>query len=195
MHKRLLSVCLLFATTLAATAHAQESVVTATLPPTMTPSWTKGIQPINQENYWNAVACGKQGGQRPLCVFYDADLCQNADFDFAMYTPYKKVAFEVWQAVRAKQAPPTPSYPEAQRTRITIKLTPKPAARNPLTGIQIKRGGKVLQPISQFMDAGGGNYTYDCPTFAATSSITIDMIGKSRTVACRIPQPVLALMR
>jgi hypothetical protein len=179
----------------AATANAQESSVTATLAPNITPPWTKGIQAINQENYWNAVACGKQGGQRPLCVFYDADLCQNADFDIAMYTPYKKVAFEVWQAVRAKQAAPTPSYPEAQRTRITIKLTPKPAAKNPLTGIQIKRGGKVLPPLTQFTDAGVGNYTYDFSAFAATSGITMEMIGKTRTVACKIPQPVLARMR
>jgi hypothetical protein len=185
----------LFATLPAAAAHAQESSVTAALPANMTPPWSKGIQAINQENYWNAVACGKQGGQRPLCVFYDADLCQNADFDLAMYTPYKKVAFEVWQAVLAKRAPPTPSYPEAQRTRITIKLTPKPAAKNPLTGIQIKRGGKVLQPLSQFTDGGVGNYTFDFPAFAATGSITIEMIGKMRTVACRIPQPVLARMR
>ena len=169
--------------------------MTATLPPNMTPPWTKGIQAINQDNYWNAVACGKQGGERPLCVFYDADLCQNPDFDLAMYTPYKKVAFEVWQAVRAKRAAPTPSYPEAQRTRITVKLTPKPAAKNPLTGMQIKRGGKVLPPQSQFMDGGAGNYTYDFPAFAATSGITIEMIGKARTVACRIPQAVLARMR
>jgi hypothetical protein len=108
---------------------AQESV-TATLPTNITPPWSKGIQAINQENYWNAVACGKQGGQRPLCLFYEADLCKNADFDLAMFTPYKKVAYEVWQAVRAKQEPPTPSYPEAQRTRITVKLTPKAAAKN-----------------------------------------------------------------
>jgi len=194
VHTRLLA-CILFATTLAAAAHAQEASVTAALPPNITPAWTKGIQAINQENYWNAVACGKQGGQRPLCVFYDAELCQNTDFDLATYTPYKMVAFAVWQAVRAKQPPPTPSYPEAQRTRITIKLTPKPAAKNPLTGMQIKRGGKVLQPISLYMDGGVGNYTYDFPAFAATSGITIEMMGKTRTVACRIPQPVLARMR
>jgi hypothetical protein len=190
-----LFIVFLFATTLAAGAHAQELSVTATLPANMAPPWSKGIQAINQENYWNAVACGKQAGQRPLCVFYDEGLCRNADFDLAMYTPYKKVAFEVWQAVRARQTPPTPSYAEAQRTRITIKLTPKPAAKNPLSGMQIKRGGKVLAPMSQFIDAGAGNYTYDFPAFAPTGGITIEMIGKTRTVACRIPQSVLARMR
>ncbi len=178
----------------APSARSQETV-TAELPPNITPAWTKGIQAINQENYWNAVACGKQGGQRPLCLFYEAELCKNPDFELAMFTPYKKVAYEVWQAVRAKQPAPTPSYPEAQRTRITVKLTPKAAAKNPLTGMQIVRDGKTLKPLSQFFDAGVGNFTYDFPAFAATGDITLEMIGQTRTVSCTIAQPVLAQMR
>ena len=173
---------------------AQDSIA-ARLPAAIAPAWSKGIQAINQENYWNAVACGKQGGPRPLCLFYETELCQNSDFELAMFTPYKKVAYEVWQAVRAKQAPPTPSYGEAQRTRITIKLTPKPAAKNPLTGMDVKRNGKVLKPVSQFFDGGVGNFTYDFPAFAATGDITLEMIGRARTVSCAISQPVLAQLR
>ena len=186
----LVTVCLLTAVP----ARSQETI-NAQLPPNITPAWTKGIQAISQENYWNAVACGKQGGQRPLCLFYEADLCKNADFELAMFTPYKKVAYEVWQAVRAKQEPPTPSYAEAQRTRITVKLTPKAAAKNPLTGMQIVRDGKTLKPVSQFFDAGVGNFTYDFSAFAATGGITLEMMGKVRTIACAISQPVLSQMR
>ena len=65
---------------------AAQTTITGALPSTITPAWNKGIQPINQENYWNAVNCGKQGGQRPLCVFYDADVCKNDDFEMAMFT-------------------------------------------------------------------------------------------------------------
>jgi hypothetical protein len=43
----------------------------------ITPAWGKGIQPIGRDNYWNAMECGKQGGERPACVFYDADLCRS----------------------------------------------------------------------------------------------------------------------
>src|SRR5262245_273292 len=111
---------------------AAQSAVTGALPADIAPAWNKGILPINQENYWNAVACGKQGGARPLCVFYDADVCKNDDYEISMFTPYKLVAYEVWRAVRAKQEPPTPSYSEAQRTRITFKVVPKPAAKNPM---------------------------------------------------------------
>src|SRR5215208_5139632 len=128
---------LLFCTIFSAAAQAQTKIAGA-LPSTIAPAWHKGIQAINQENYWNAVNCGKQGGARPLCVFYDADVCKNADFEVAMYTPYKMVAYEVWRAVRAKQEPPTPSYAEAQRTRITVKLTPKPGTANPVTGLSVK---------------------------------------------------------
>src|SRR4051794_25875653 len=75
-----------------------------------TPAWTKGILPISAESYWNAVECGKQGGQNPACVFYDTGLCKNDDFTIALYTPYKMVAYAVWQAVSQKQPAPTPSY-------------------------------------------------------------------------------------
>src|SRR3954470_18261462 len=101
----------------------------------MTPPWDKGIQPISRDSYWNAVECGKQGGARPACVFYDADLCRNDDFTLAMYTPYKQVAYEVWQAVSRKQEAPAPSFADAQRTRITIGITPIAAAKNPLTAL------------------------------------------------------------
>ena len=174
---------------------AAQTAVTGALPSTIAPAWSKGIQAINQENYWNAVNCGKQGGARPLCVFYDADVCKNDDFEMALFTPYKMVAYEVWRAVRAKQEPPTPSYAEAQRTRISVKLTPKPAAKNPAAGMAIKRGDQTLKPVSTSLEAGVGTFIYDFGAFAPTSAIEIQMIGKARTVACQVDQSVLALFR
>lgn len=177
------------------TARAQSIDVTGQIPASITPAWTKGIQPINQENYWNAVNCGKQGGARPLCVFYDADVCKNDDFELSMYTPYKMVAYAVWTAVRAKQEPPTPSYAEAQRTRIVVKLTPKPGAKNALTGIALKRGAQSVDPVSKSLDSGVGSYIFDFPAFAPTSDITLDMIGRTRTVSCHVGRSVLARFR
>ena len=124
---------------------ALRAQIKAQLPDTpMTPPWDKGIQPISRESYWNAVECGKQGGARPACVFYDADLCKNDDFTLAMYTPYKSVAYEVWRVVRAGQPPPTPSYGEAQRTRVTIGVTLTAGSKNTITDVVIKRGGKTI---------------------------------------------------
>src|SRR5262245_36723160 len=82
-----------------------------------TPPWTRGIVPINQESYYNAIECGKQGGADPPCVFWDTGLCKNPDFVLTFYTPYKAVAYEVWQAVSRKQPPPQPDYAAARRTR------------------------------------------------------------------------------
>ena len=169
--------------------------IKAALPAGITPPWTAGIQAINQNNYWNAVACGKQGGPRPLCVFYDAALCPNDDYELAMFTPYKMVAYEVWRAVRAKQEPPTPSYSEAQRTRITVKLTPKPAAKNPLTALVIKRGAQVVKPPTQSLEAGGGSFIFDFAAFAPTEAATLEMVGRARTVSCVLDTAVLAAMR
>lgn len=182
----------------AAGARAQGTagiVVRAELPAGIAPPWTGGIQAINQNNYWNAVACGKQGGQRPLCVFYDAVLCPNDDYEIAMFTPYKMVAYEAWRAVRAKQEPPTPSYAEAQRTRITVKLTAKPGAKNPATGLVIKRGAQVVKPPTQSLEAGGGSFIFDFAAFAPTEEVTIDMIGRARTVSCVLDKAVLSAMR
>src|SRR4051812_49222735 len=101
--------------------------ITAQLPTApMTPAWDKGIQPISRDSYWNAVECGKQGGQRPACVFYDADLCKNDDFTLALYTPYKSVAYEVWRVIRKGQPAPTPPVSEGQRTPGTLGGTAAP---------------------------------------------------------------------
>ena len=174
------------------TAGAQ---IKAELPANITPAWTGGIQPINRDSYWNAVSCGKQGGERPLCVFYDAVLCPNDDYTLAMFTPYKMVAYEVWRAVRQHQETPTPSYSEAQRTRITVKLTPKPGAKNPLTAVLIKRGGAVMKPPTQSLEAGGGSFIFDFAAFAPTEDVTLDMVGKSRTVSCLVDKLVLSALR
>jgi len=185
--------CLVLVALFPLTAGAQ---IKARLPQgPMTPAWDKGIQPISRESYWNAVECGKQGGQRPLCVFYDADLCKNEDYTLALFTPYKQVAYEVWQAVRAKQEPPTPSYGDAQRTRITLGVTPAAGSKNPLTAVTIKRGAQVVKPATQSFDGGGGRFIFDFPAFAPTSPITIEMTGKARTISCSVDQAILAKFR
>ncbi len=169
--------------------------VKAQLPATMTPPWDKGIQPISRDSYWNAVACGKQGGARPACVFYDGDVCKNSDFTLALYTPYKQVAYEVWLAVSQHQPAPTPSFGAAERTRITVGITPIAAAKNPIGSVVIRRGGTVVKPATQSLDAGGGRFIFDFAAFAPTADISIDMIGSARTRSCAVDQSVLTLFR
>ncbi len=161
----------------------------------MTPAWDKGIQPISRDSYWNAVACGKQGGDRPLCVFSDADLCKNDDFVIALFTPYKQVAYEVWQAVRKRQEPPTPSYADAQRTRVTVGVTPAKGSKNAITGVIIKRADRALKPATQSVDAAGGRFIFDLAAFAATEDLTIDLVGRARTISCSVDQTVLKILR
>jgi hypothetical protein len=173
--------------------HAQ---IKAQLPKApMTPAWDKGIQPISRESYWNAVACGKQAGDRPSCVFYDADLCKNDDFTLALFTPYKMVAYEVWRATRQHQEAPPPSYGEAQRTRITLGVTPVKDSRNPITAVAIKRGEHVVKPATQSLDGGGGKFIFDFSAFAPTEDITIELVGRARTHSCEVEKPVLTLFR
>ena len=117
-------------------------------------------------------------------MFYDAELCKGDDFTLAMQTPYKQVAYEVWQAVSQKQEAPTPSFADAQRTRITVGVTPIAAAKNPLTALVIESAAKVVNPATQSLSAGGGRFIFDFAAFAPTEDVQdLNMTGKARTVS------------
>ena len=159
------------------------------------PAWNKGIIPINPESYYNAIECGKQGGADPPCVFWDTGLCRNSDFTLTFYTAYKAVAYEVWQAVAHKQPAPQPNYAEAQRTPLTIAVKPVTAVTNPLTNLVVKHGGRAMTPVDRSVSAEGGRFTFDYPAFAASADVTLDLVGQSKTISCRIPQAVLTTLR
>jgi hypothetical protein len=172
-----------------------DAQIKARVRPAPTPAWNKGIQPITAENYYNAIECGKQGGDNPACVFWDTDLCKNDDFELAWYTGYKQVAYEVWTAVRRKQPPPQPSYGAAQRTRVTIAITPVKGASNALTDFVVKRGTKPTAAVERSLSAGGGRFTFDYPAFAPTATVTLELVGKQRTLSCVIPPAALRQLR
>jgi hypothetical protein len=160
-----------------------------------TPPWDKGILPISSESYYNAIECGKLGGDDPACVFWDKALCENPDFAVAMYTPYKAVAYEVWQAVRKMQPVPTPNYRQAQQTRITVGVTPVRGSKNALKDLRLLRGGKPVPPTARSVAPGDARFTFDYPAFAPTSGITLEFLGSTGTLACTIPQAVLGRFR
>ena len=156
------------------------------------PPWEKGILPISSESYYHAIECGKQPGN-PACLFWDADLCKNPDFELAVNTPYKQVAYEVWYSVRQKKPAPQPNYQLAQQTQITIGVTAVRGSKNTLTGFTLKRAGKAVQPI----DGGvaSSRFTYNASAFAATAPLTIDIVGKERTISCAVDTATLRRMR
>src|SRR5215467_4307493 len=176
-------------------ASSAATTIKALARPEPTPAWNKGILPISPESYYNAIECGKQGGQDPPCVFYDTGLCKNGDFALALYTPYKSVAYEVWRVVSQKQPAPQPNYQQAQQTRVTVGVTPVRGSTNTFADLLLKRGGRTIAPVSRTLMDGGGRFTFDFPAFAATSSVTLDLVGKSKTISCVIDQPVLAQFR
>jgi len=59
----------------------------------------------------------------------------------------------------------------------------------------LKRGGRTIAPVSRTMMDGGGRFTFDFPAFAATANITLEFVGKTKTISCLIEQPVLAQFR
>jgi hypothetical protein len=174
---------------------ADAQVIKAQIPANLGLDWDKGIQPIGQENYYKAIECGKQGGDNPVCLFYEAGLCKNPDFELALYTPYKYVAYEVWDAVRTKKPVPQPNYQQAQRTRVTLGISPVKGSTNAITAAAIKRGGKTIEPTSKSIDGAKGSFTFDFPAWAPTADITIEMVGKTGTKSCLVPRSLLQRFR
>ena len=151
------------------------------------PAWSKGILPISQESYYNAIECGKQGGEDPPCVFYDTGLCQNADFTLALYTPYKMVAYEVWRVVRQKQP--------AAHAQLSIGAgDPHHRRRHAGSGLEKPDYQSRPQARGTGGDAGrsirrrdgGGRFTFDYPAFAANADVTLDLVGRVKSVSCLI---------
>jgi hypothetical protein len=169
------------------------TVVKAQIAAGIKPAWENGIKPISRESYYQAIDCGKQGGN-PGCVFWDTGLCKNSDFELTMYTPYKMVAYEVWRVVSQKQPPPQPDYAEAQRTRITVGVAPVRGAKNVLTDLVLKRAGKAVAPTARSVSTAS-RFTFDFPAFAPTAPVTLDLVGKERTVSCSIDTATLRRMR
>jgi hypothetical protein len=169
--------------------------ITATARPGASPAWSKGMIPISAESYYHAIECGKQGGDDPPCVFWDTGICKNGDFTLAFYSAYKQVAYEVWTAVRKKRPAPQPSYQSAQRTRVTVGVTPVPGSKNAFTDLVVKRGAKPVQAAVRTVSGGTGNFTFDYSVWAPTATVTIEMIGKARTISCVIPPEVLQQFR
>lgn len=189
---RLLLLACLLGCAISTPAAAQ---ITAVARAGATPPWSKGIAPISQESYYHAMSCGKQGGADPACVFWDTDLCKNDDFALAFFTPYKMVAYQVWSAVSRKRPAPTPNYTEAQRTRVTIGVSPVRGSKNAFSELLLKRAGQPVAHATRSLDNGGGQYTYDFPAFKPTAVLTLEIVGKSKTVTCTIPRAVLAQFR
>jgi hypothetical protein len=174
---------------------AAQAQITAAARPGATPSWSKGLIPVNAESYYHAIECGKQGGDDPPCVFWDTGVCQNDDFTLAFYSGYKQVAYEVWTAVRKGKPAPQPSYQGAQRTRVTVGVTPVRGSKNAFTGLVLKRGGKPVPTVDRLVSGGGGSFTFDYAAWAPTRSVTLELVGKTKTVTCVIPAEVLKQFR
>lgn len=175
-----------------AQAHAQ---IEATARPGATPAWNKGLLPINPESYYHAIECGKQGGDDPPCVFWDTGLCKNEDFAIAFYSGYKQVAYAVWMAVHKKQPAPQPSYKAAQATRVTIGVTPARGSKNPFIDLVLKRGGKSVPPVDRSVSDGGGRFTFDYAAWVPTRTVTLELVGKAKTISCVIAPAVLQQFR
>ena len=101
----------------------------------------------------------------------------------------------MWGAVSRKRPVPTPSYNAARQTRVVIGVTPVRGAKNRITDVRVRRGGKVIEADTKTIDGTSGNFIFGFPPFAPTASITLEMVGKARTISCTIDRTALSRFR
>jgi hypothetical protein len=101
----------------------------------------------------------------------------------------------VWGAVSRKRPVPEPSYSAAQRTRVVIGVTPARGAKNQIVNLVVKRGGKAIESDTRTIDGTSGNFIFPFAPFAPTATVTLDIVGKTRTQSCVIDRATLARFR
>jgi hypothetical protein len=188
---RLLTTALAAVLAGASLAQAQ-TPIKASIPATIKPAWSKGMIPLNRDSYYHAIECGKAGR---ACVFYDDGFCKNPDFAIAWYSPYKQVAYEVYQAVSAKRPAPEPNYNVARQTKVVIGISKVPGSKNVLKAMTLSRGGTAVEPVSRTVDAGAGNFIFDFPAVAPTATVTLELTGTTGKQVCTIDRATLARLR
>lgn len=166
--------------------------IKAAIPATIKPAWSKGMIPLNSESYYHAIECGKAGR---ACVFYDEGFCANPDFALAWYSPYKQVAYEVYQVVSAKRPAPEPNFNVAKQTKVVIGISPVRGSKNVLKAMTLKRGGASVEPVTRTVSGGTGNFIFDFPAVRPTATVTLEMTGSTGTQTCVIDRVTLARLR
>jgi hypothetical protein len=68
-------------------------------------------------------------------------------------------------------------------------------SKNAFSDLILKRAGKAVAAAARSPVDGGMRITYDYPAWAATADITLDIVGKSKTISCAIEKAVLTQMR
>ncbi len=64
-----------------------------------------------------------------------------------------------------------------------------------LTDFVVKRAGQPAMPLERSLAAGGGRFSFDYPAFAPTATVTLELVGKERTLSCVIPPAALRQLR
>ena len=88
------------------------------------------------------------------------------------------------------------SYQEAQRTRVTIAAHAGERLKERLDRSRAQTGweaGCTIRIVS--VNDGGGRFTFDYPAFAATADVTLDMVGRAKTISRLIDKAALTRFR
>ena len=61
---------------------------------------------------------------------------------------------------------------------------------NAFTDLVLKRNGKAVANFGRSVSGGSGQFTFDYPAWTPTSPVTLELVGKTKTVSCVIAPEV-----
>ena len=167
--------------------------VKAAMPPAAKPAWNKGIQPISQTAIRTPSSAASRAAPSRRAS-YDADLCKNDDYRLSLYSPYKQVAYEVWEAVRRSRSRRrrATGAPSGRGSR-SVSRRPRLEKRAGRAGDEARRPDGRAGHLD--VRRRGRQLHLRRPAFAPSATVTLELTGKTRTQTCVIAPAVLARFR
>lgn len=168
-----------------------------------------GIQPITMELRDKAIRCGEAGAHCAIAPYRLASP-ETQPFSAWIATPYSRVAFSVFEALRLKQ-PPRPMEPGAANGwGVGIYVSPAEdyARGDSIRRVVIERAGRAIEPETTtlapvtLVNAAGekkqvskGFFAFPLETFAPTADITIVLMGSAGEIRCPLSRRKLAALK
>jgi hypothetical protein len=76
---------------------------------------------------------------------------------------------------------------------VTVGITPVKGSTNGLTNLVLRRSGKPVAAVDG--SVASARWTFDYAALAPSATVTLEMVGKAKTVSCVIDGKTLASFR
>jgi hypothetical protein len=172
--------------------------------------WTRGIQPLTEETYQEAVDCGA-GGYWPSCTYESLFCPGNVSVQPSISTPFNGVAATVAVSKARLEKPKLPTLIEANAGGVEVIVNPGEDLRyvRSVERIVIQRAGKMIEATRSRLTsmrltnafgagttANRGSFAFPVDTFAPGEDLSIAIVTEAMNpIRCILRATDLARIR